>query len=320
MTAGSVLFVLAFLELFLRGREPDMNAPFDGTLYAVQAPPEMIDAFTWDGEGNSLAHVRSDNPLLVYELRPGVQLNEFISINSLGFRDYEYSNEKPANTYRICVVGDSITFGWWERLEETYPKVLEELLNAHVSGEMTVEVWNMGIGGYNAEQEMELVRTRAMNYDPDLIIIGYCTNDHQIGADGGLWRHFTRSGSHAWDWISLRWMQARELFVREKMLARSYRRISEIASAADIPVMAVFFYPQNPAPQSLREVASDIALAERLGLIIVDLRSYFEEAGWENTMSDSAHPNKHGHRIAARAIYDTILEHDLMSEDVLQTP
>lgn len=301
---ASLAFVLIFFELVLRGWEPNMDTAFDGTIFAVKAPPEMIDAFTWDGDGNSLAHIRSDNPLLVYELRPNTKLNEYIFVNTLGFRDYEYSIAKPPDTFRICVIGDSITFGWWERLEETYPKVLENLLNSHANPPTVFEVWNMGIGGYNAEQEMEIIRSRALKYNPDLIVIGYCTNDHQIGADGGLWRHFTRSGSRAWDWISLRILQVRELFAHEKMLPRSWKQIAEITSSVGIPVVVIFFYPQNPTTLSLKEIQRDKKVAEDLGFGIVDLFEPFAAAGWENTMSDLAHPNALGHQIAAKTLFN----------------
>lgn len=306
LVAGSVLLVLFVLEFIFRLQyTPDMNTPVDGTIYALHRP-ELMDAFVWDGDGNSLAHIRSENKVMVYELRPSVHLNDVIQINAHGFRDYEYTKDKPEGVYRICVVGDSITFGWWERLEETYPKVLETLLNAHAEDGIVFEVWNMGIGGYNAEQEMELIRTRVLDFDPDMIIIGYCNNDNHIGADAGLWRHFTRSGSLAWDFISLRWMQARELWYRETLVQRSYRKIAEVTERKGIPVFVAFFYPNKPDKYWLKQIAKDIQFSKKLGMHTVDLLSAFQNRGWDETMTDGIHPNALGHEISAAALFDAV--------------
>ena len=34
-----------------------------------------------------------------------------VSLNSLGYRDFKYSQERPNNIFRILVLGDSMTFG-----------------------------------------------------------------------------------------------------------------------------------------------------------------------------------------------------------------
>lgn len=82
----------------------------------------------------------SNNTELIVELVPDstslfdgfdVKLDRVthVRINSRGFRDYEYTIEKPQNTYRIIVLGDSFTFGLGVELNETYPKLLEESIN-----------------------------------------------------------------------------------------------------------------------------------------------------------------------------------------------
>src|SRR5580765_1287067 len=52
-----------------------------------------------------------------------------VSTNRLGFRDLrEYDLAKKPNTYRILVLGDSVTFGHGSVYEHTYPFLLEERL------------------------------------------------------------------------------------------------------------------------------------------------------------------------------------------------
>ena len=60
--------------------------------------------------------------------------DSFIKINSMGLRDYEHKNGKDPLTFRILVLGDSFTFGLGVNLEESYPKVLETMLNKNNDG------------------------------------------------------------------------------------------------------------------------------------------------------------------------------------------
>ena len=55
-----------------------------------------------------------------------------VKINSKGLRDNEYPYEKPDDTYRILMLGDSFTFGYGVNIEDTMAKVLEENLNKKI--------------------------------------------------------------------------------------------------------------------------------------------------------------------------------------------
>jgi len=66
----------------------------------------------------------------------------FIKINSDGFRGREYSVDKPSNTFRVIVLGDSFTFGQGFNLEDTFCYRLEKLLNEN-HPEKNFEVLNL---------------------------------------------------------------------------------------------------------------------------------------------------------------------------------
>ena len=123
--------------------------------------------------------------------------------NASGFRDRDFPPMKAPGGYRIIVVGDSVTFGWLEREENLYPKVLERLLAQGAEGDPPCEVYNMAVFGYNAEQELETIRTKALPLQPDLIIIQWCLNDNKVGEDLGLWRHFNQTSLRTWDLLRL---------------------------------------------------------------------------------------------------------------------
>ena len=121
----------------------------DVAINALVSPPSPREreAFRWGGNGDTVLHQKSADRRLVYELRPNVRINEMIYTNADGFRDVPFSKEKGTGVRRITVVGDSITFGWYEMLESTYPKILEAMLNEYCGGDTRYEVYNMAVGG-----------------------------------------------------------------------------------------------------------------------------------------------------------------------------
>jgi hypothetical protein len=129
----------------------------------------------------------SDDPIFHGELIPNhyqffegftAKLNRsVIKINSDGFRDREYSIEKPNNTIRIIVLGDSVTFGWGINVSDTYPKVLERMLNNDLNTTINFEVLNFGVPGFNTLEEIHLLEKKGFKYNPDVVIIGYVAGD-----------------------------------------------------------------------------------------------------------------------------------------------
>jgi hypothetical protein len=100
-----------------------------------------------------------------------------VRINRLGFRDpREYDVEKAPGTFRILVLGDSVTFGHGTTFDMTYPYLLEQRLKAW-RPDVKWEVWNLGVPGYNTRQELEYLRAVGPTYRPDLVIVGFFPND-----------------------------------------------------------------------------------------------------------------------------------------------
>jgi lysophospholipase L1-like esterase len=139
----------------------------------------------------------STNPVIGYEFRPGHrpsdrpyrESNRGFAINSAGFRDYEYTETKPAKTYRIVVLGDSTTAGAGVRdVGNTYTKQLEKRLNTNNSTGMRYEVLNMGVTGYHTMQEIETLRVKGLKYNPDVVLVTFCMNDFDLHSDGGVHR------------------------------------------------------------------------------------------------------------------------------------
>ena len=105
--------------------------------------------------------------------------NVYVKINSAGLRDKEFPSYKDPDIYRILALGDSFTFGIGVNSEETYPKILETLLNqTPISSKLRkYEVMNAGVDGYGTEQEYTYLMELVTRYHPDLVIIGLYSND-----------------------------------------------------------------------------------------------------------------------------------------------
>ncbi len=122
-------------------------------------------------------HRLSPNPDLRYELVPySTEWGE--AINADGRRDFHYPIKKSADTFRIAVLGDSVTFGWACRIWNTHPKALEYYLNQFQKTKTThFEAWNFGVRGYGISEEVACLKTKALKSDPDLLILAYYLND-----------------------------------------------------------------------------------------------------------------------------------------------
>jgi len=100
-----------------------------------------------------------------------------VETNSLGLRDSrEYRLEKPRGTFRILVLGDSVTFGHGSVYEHTYPYLAEQLLKQW-RPDVRWEVWNAAEPGYNTGQELAQLYEVGPAYNPDLVIVGFYGND-----------------------------------------------------------------------------------------------------------------------------------------------
>jgi len=94
-----------------------------------------------------------------------------VHLNSSGFREREFSAQKPAGTYRIAVVGDSFTYGNGVRQEDRYSDLLQARLPAHF------EVLNFGAPGANTPEHRSLVSHLLSDVHPDFVLLQWYIND-----------------------------------------------------------------------------------------------------------------------------------------------
>jgi len=102
-----------------------------------------------------------------------------LNINSYGFRGSEILKEKPDDTFRIFIVGGSTTFSIRALSDQTtIPGYLQENLD-NFQINKKIEVVNAGIPNIASTDELQLVQTKIIQFNPDVIILYDGTNDVQ---------------------------------------------------------------------------------------------------------------------------------------------
>jgi lysophospholipase L1-like esterase len=280
----------------------------------------------------------SADPRLGFELRP----NSFVAsevdyrINGDGFRGPS-PGAKRAGVRRIAVFGDSIVFGYWVAESDAFPAQLGSILGPRV------ETLNLGVPGYNLDQEVANLRNRVDSLHPDLVVIGFCLNDLEglLSFEYGLTqaRRDARSGPRralesllsysrfaAWIEYRLTEREARAQFARARNplggdlyeatpeaidahLDSSFRALADALKPRGIRgAIAIFPILGNKFENyPYKDLHARIgAAASRAGLLSIDMLPCFELYNFRDVRVDVVHPNPLGHRIAAHSAADAL--------------
>jgi hypothetical protein len=122
------------------------------------------------------------DPFVGYSLKPGVQGwytregQSYVRVNSDGLRDREHSKQKPPNTVRIAVLGDSFSEAMHVPQEDTFWWLMERRLKdcPQFAGK-NIEVINFGVSGYGTAQELLMLRHKVWEYQPDIVLLAFLT-------------------------------------------------------------------------------------------------------------------------------------------------
>jgi lysophospholipase L1-like esterase len=247
--------------------------------------------------------------------------------NIFRFRSTHETVARRAGVKRVFVAGDSYTFG--DKVAETdstWPARLERKFNqAHP--EQRFEVINSAFVGYTTANEAELLRRLGWQFNPDLVVVQFYTNDAlpstpglQHGGDDMfdprtplLPRRF-RTGAV---------QSSALLFVVERKVAaltapsavrdaiiHSFDEGSSRARGTPVVFMMfpTFFEGEHTAASyPFRSIVDKVsAVATQAGFDVLDLTSAFAAEGgdwkrWWVTPYD-AHPSSAAHEVAARAL------------------
>lgn len=265
----------------------------------------------------------------------------FFSEKSRSDRDYSYEKVKPANTYRIAVVGDSFAYGYGNLFDDAFPKRLERILNLNIT-QPRVEVMNFSVPGYSSRNEVLAVRRVLKEWSPDLIFLEITLNDPEMKQfnphDKKMAGSEPVTGGVFDYWKSLAWAVSRirntmsvhetrryyqKLFEDDRTLSNfrvSLRNIANAASKANVKLAAVIFplfsfsleddsYPFFHAHDVIHDILGS------LGVPYLDLYPRFRGLDPYRLQADPVldpHPNEIAHRIAAEELYYWLPKNNLV--------
>jgi len=287
----------------------------------------------------------SANPRIGYEPVPlsysGKELSFYDyqgASNSLGYRDVEHAVAKPPGVYRVVVLGDSIAAGLRvDRFADTFPPVLAGLLTARG---LKAEVINLSVSGYNTQQEVETLKEKGLRYRPDLVLLAYSLGNRGR-LDGDIMRTLLdeereRQGvsgtrvnpylvkSALYRFVRFRALAARRPaeadprryldLVSNDTVAQYFGVLAELAHQQHFDVLVAVFprFVKSFGYYRFGEQHAFVRdLAQRNGFDLVDLLEPYarcRDASAEPISVDYFHPSVYGHRCAAEALAEAILQ------------
>ena len=267
----------------------------------------------------------AENQYVWNELKPNIEdrfkMHTFRT-NSKGLRDKEYIIKKPKNTYRVAVIGDSYSLGDGVEAEEIYHSILEEKLN-NLSDSIQFEFINFGLSGYDMLNYLGVIEAKAMAYNPDLILIGFCgNNDDDLPEARQYTEPFKGYIYSEWSWavqrfqiirtvanyINIHGRKKNETAVDEKSKRKKefvkniFSEFKRVEKEQTIPFMVFYMHMQDASPEKAKMVND---LCEKNNFRFIDSSPTVEKIAdiskyWFH--DSDHHPNEMMHGIYAELL------------------
>ena len=297
------------------------------------------------------------DPLLLWRLKPNLDHAYWdftvLSTNAQGFRADYPIGAKPAGTFRIVCLGDSVTFGYrvpsvWPDKPNDYnrdwlpfPMLLErELRNANP--DRKIEVFPMAVPGYTSHQGLTWLRRDIAMLKPDMVIASFGWNDVSVSAIPDRQSINTSWTSYANRWLidhsqafahATRWFQSRREpaqggarrpipRVTEVEYLENFNSIVNLARehGASVIVIGAPYRDSKTNPPEAKLMAlyrSRLKVSmQQSQTPYLEILELTEAAGSVNEgwFGELIHPNHLGHRLMASELLKLMSERHLLGD------
>ena len=252
------------------------------------------------------------------------------TINSLGYRDIEWTRDMVEGKIKVMVVGDSFVEGVGiESPQDRFPDLLARKLG------LDYVVFNIGKRRANTVEEIEAIIKYP--YAPDILILSYFVNDidnvrwwynldRAAGPSAPLLLSPLVKNSYAFNflyWRLFRLFQAGQPDAEWTHLLKLYNdpnawwlhrqdllSIHEGAKAQRIPFVVVVFPSINRTQESAVVTERVIKLFEEKGAPVLDVAPLIAGLPTDELVASPVdpHPSELVHRLVAEALYEMFLE------------
>jgi len=263
--------------------------------------------------------------------------DKHVHLNALGHRDNEFAADKPENTFRIVVLGDSLTFGEGvEDVNDLYTEIIETKLNR---GQFSyrIEVINTAQCGYNVAEYLRTMKHQGLSYGPDLVMIGFFLNDiedskenrprteilpgplHRLLSKVSFVYHYTYYGISS-ALLGERWDAYTRAYTSPhshdwKRFALYWEELLTVCRDRGIPAVVIIL----PCIEHLDDEHEHIDVYDRVASLSIEngaaVMNVFPTLKGRQPKElrvgvTDAHPNKEAHKIYAESIYAFLMENE----------
>ncbi|MBN1995500.1 MAG: SGNH/GDSL hydrolase family protein [Anaerolineae bacterium] len=250
----------------------------------------------------------------------------YVHVNSLGYRDKEWTPTLLEGRTKIMVLGDSFVEGTGiENPADRFSDLLGQKLGQEYA------VLNAGLSG--ADTKDEIRNALAYPYQPDIVILSFCLNDIDSTAKDmkftrpnlivpppflvaesyalnffywRLYRLIPQADEIYWDWIMT--------VYHNPDIWQVYRgellQMAQIARAGNSQFIVVIF-PDMIKIEESRPITSQVAnLYREQGVPVLDVTDLLAGIAPANLIVSNvdAHPNEFVHRLVAEELYRLVLD------------
>jgi len=299
------------------------------------------------GAGDTV-YQKSPNPILAYELKPNYRNDHPDRVltcdrtNSHGLRDAERTIQKPKNIRRVILLGDSVVQSI--DIPNTQDLVHNQLERLYTDGQ--TEVLNFGVTGYCTLSEVELLESRGLHFQPDIVLLIFVKNDFENFNLAALqlmaanrpksltevltgWSHLLRFGRAYWSPLSCGVhedpVKKNRQAIGDNNVTVGLARLRKLADRHGFqPIIAVWpdFLDDGFSDSMFMENTNDLVI-ERLAATVripcVRMSDYFTaiwkadfatsnpRADWTAQL-DGMHLNEAGSRVAAKCLFELLAD------------